>query len=298
MPIIYEKTPGALMPTAGRTVTSYPSGLLRIDRTYICATTAAATHRATLTDESPMHGDESSAALDGLFIHPAASEVERGDGFTEFHVSGYGRTKSVSSGMILNPVPRYGSPPIPANGIYPLERWQIRYTLFEASGTIVADTNDDFGYDGVNLPDDILTPFDVRLERLGPPVIDAGTSMVSTAYDGWGLVSILPTDDPVALAVTSQSGTQGAILGFGPDGKPFRLGMPTRQTGTAEVNLSIPILAYRAKFSKEGQIDREFVIWTHAPQVTVSNRSTFGRFEEITFTSTRASNHRATEVLP
>lgn len=92
MATIYEKTPGALVATPGRTVATFPSGLCRVDQTYTCATAHAAAHRATLAVGNDMPDGNTAPAIDGLKIFPAPQEVERGDGFTEFVVSAYGRT--------------------------------------------------------------------------------------------------------------------------------------------------------------------------------------------------------------
>lgn len=92
MATIYEKTPGALVATPGRTVATFPSGLCRVDQTYVCATAHAAGHRATLAVGNDMPDGNEAPAIDGLKIFPQPQETERGDGFTEFAVSAYGRT--------------------------------------------------------------------------------------------------------------------------------------------------------------------------------------------------------------
>ena len=91
MSIIYEQTPGGLYPTGQRTVSTFPSGLIRVDQSFACKTSAAATHRATLAVGAIFPGD-SDPAIDGLKIFPEPQEKRRNDGFTEFTVSGYGRT--------------------------------------------------------------------------------------------------------------------------------------------------------------------------------------------------------------
>lgn len=88
--IIYQKTPGGLFATGERTVSTFPSGLVRVDQTFICPTSAAATHRAALAVGNDMPGG-STPAIDGLKIFPEPQEKKRTDGFTEFIVSAYGR---------------------------------------------------------------------------------------------------------------------------------------------------------------------------------------------------------------
>lgn len=96
MSIIYEKTPNGLYPTGQRTVSTFPSGLIRVDQTFTGKTSAAATLRATLAVGADFPGD-SYPAMDGLKIFPAPQEKRRDDGFTEFMVSGYGRLNSTGN---------------------------------------------------------------------------------------------------------------------------------------------------------------------------------------------------------
>jgi hypothetical protein len=89
--IIYEQTSGALVPQAERTLSTFESGLVRVDRKYICRSSVAATHRSTLAVGNTLPYDEDGVTLDGLYIYPTPQETKRGDGFTEFSVSAYGR---------------------------------------------------------------------------------------------------------------------------------------------------------------------------------------------------------------
>jgi hypothetical protein len=117
--IIYQKTPGGLFATGERTVSTFPSGLVRVDQTFICPTSDAATHRAALAVGNDMPG-ASAPAISGLKIFPEPQERQRGDGFTEFIVSAYGNTnttgiitKSKKIGTILGL--RYSSDSILVN---------------------------------------------------------------------------------------------------------------------------------------------------------------------------------------
>jgi hypothetical protein len=94
--IIYEQTPGGLYPTGQRTVTTFPSGLIRVDQAFSCKTSAAATHRATLAVGEDFPGD-SYPAMDGLKIFPEPQEKRRDDGFTEFSVTSFGRVNDVGT---------------------------------------------------------------------------------------------------------------------------------------------------------------------------------------------------------
>ena len=90
---IYEKTPSGLYATGDRTVSTFPSGLVRVEQAFVCKTSAAATHRAALAVGTDMPGG-SAPAIDGLKIFPEPQEKQRGDGFTEFIVSAYGRVRA------------------------------------------------------------------------------------------------------------------------------------------------------------------------------------------------------------
>lgn len=98
---IYEATPGALTATGDRTVATFPSGLCRVDQTYACPSSYAATHRATLAIGSAPPDSNTAPAIDGLYIFPAPEEIQKPDGFTEFRVSAYGRTATGAQNVFL-----------------------------------------------------------------------------------------------------------------------------------------------------------------------------------------------------
>lgn len=90
--IIYQKTPGQLIAQGDRTVSTFPSGLIRVDQSFICPTTDAASQRALLPVESNFPGGNE-PSLDGIFVYPDIQEKRQSDGFTELIISGYGRTQ-------------------------------------------------------------------------------------------------------------------------------------------------------------------------------------------------------------
>lgn len=97
---IYEKTPSGLYATGDRTVSTFPSGLVRVEQTFVCRSTSAATNRATLAVGNNFPNG-STPAIDGLKIFPAPQERERDDGFTEFIVTAYGRKGTLSQERIF-----------------------------------------------------------------------------------------------------------------------------------------------------------------------------------------------------
>ena len=91
---IFIANPTALIPQPGRAVNTFPSGLVRVDQTYLGLTSQATTHRAALAVGNDMPDGDSSPCIDGLKIFPEVQERRREDGFTEFIVSAYGRNKN------------------------------------------------------------------------------------------------------------------------------------------------------------------------------------------------------------
>jgi hypothetical protein len=89
-----------LIPQAGRTVTTFPSGLIRVDQSFLTESSALFTSRALVAVGNDAPGGDSSPSVDGLKIFPEAQELRREDGFTEFIVSSYGRTASPGASVL------------------------------------------------------------------------------------------------------------------------------------------------------------------------------------------------------
>lgn len=149
MATIYEETPGSLTASPGRTVSTFPSGLVRVDQKYICTTATAATHRATLAVGNDMPDGNSAPTIDGLKIYPAPQESERGDGFTEFSVSAYGRTtrEMVNIDLIKQNIIAESN----SNSL--VSFWEIK-------GKIAIPYGGSVEFEDVNLNPDLLFPFD------------------------------------------------------------------------------------------------------------------------------------------
>lgn len=89
--IIYQKDPSALIPQGNRTVSTFPSGLVRVDQSFIGRTDLSATHRSQLVVGAAFPGDQQ-PSYDGLRIFPEVQEKRLPDKFTEYLVSAFGRT--------------------------------------------------------------------------------------------------------------------------------------------------------------------------------------------------------------
>jgi hypothetical protein len=81
-----------LIAMPGRSVQTYPSGLVRVERSFMCRKADVARYRNTFRVNEPMPFDDGAPAIDGLFIFPEPQEQVRDDGFVEFRVTAYGRT--------------------------------------------------------------------------------------------------------------------------------------------------------------------------------------------------------------
>jgi hypothetical protein len=145
--IIYEKNTNGLIATGQRTVSTFDSGLVRVDRKYVCRSSAAATHRATLAVGNAPPDDDGAPCIDGLFIFPQPQELQRGDGFTEFEVSSYGRTRSEMRDVTLTQITLRLSN-------------SIRFKAWEIRGKLVLPTGTPLTIDSVTIDPELLAPFD------------------------------------------------------------------------------------------------------------------------------------------
>jgi hypothetical protein len=81
-----------LIALPNRTVQTFPSGLVRVERSFVCRKDRVARFRNTIKVNEPMPFDDGAPAIDGLYIFPEPQELVRDDGFVEFRVTAYGRT--------------------------------------------------------------------------------------------------------------------------------------------------------------------------------------------------------------
>jgi hypothetical protein len=86
-----------LIALPNRTVQTYPSGLVRVERSFVCRKADVAKNRNTIRVNERMPMDDGAPAFDGLFIFPGPQEIVRDDGFVEFRVTAYGRTTVTGS---------------------------------------------------------------------------------------------------------------------------------------------------------------------------------------------------------
>jgi hypothetical protein len=81
-----------LIALPGRSVQTFPSGLVRVERSFMCRKGDVERYRNILRVNEPMPFDNGAPAIDGLYIFPEPQERVRDDGFVEFRVTAYGRT--------------------------------------------------------------------------------------------------------------------------------------------------------------------------------------------------------------
>jgi hypothetical protein len=93
MPYTYHGTTNLITgPT--KSVQPFPSGLVRIERSYFCRKEYTILYGRDLQIGTFLPGNDDSPAIDGAFIFPEPTIQEREDGFAEFKVSAYGRTNT------------------------------------------------------------------------------------------------------------------------------------------------------------------------------------------------------------
>jgi hypothetical protein len=80
-----------LIQLPGRSVQTYPSGLVRVERSFVCRKNDANLYRERFKGGNLMPDDDGAPAIDGLYIFPEPQEAVRDDGFVEFRVTAYGR---------------------------------------------------------------------------------------------------------------------------------------------------------------------------------------------------------------
>lgn len=95
MAYTYHGTRDLIM-APGRSVQTFPSGLVRVERRYFCRKVDAARYRSDLAVGNALLGDDGAPAIDGLYIYPEPQEQSRDDGFVEFRVTAYGRSNVFS----------------------------------------------------------------------------------------------------------------------------------------------------------------------------------------------------------
>jgi hypothetical protein len=99
MPVkIYTAKRGRLVKQGDMGIFIFPSGLVRLEQTFVCLEDDIQTQRATLANGKLYPLDFEGTTLkrpvdviDGFYIYPQPTEKMRGDGFAELYVTAFGR---------------------------------------------------------------------------------------------------------------------------------------------------------------------------------------------------------------
>ena len=179
MPTIIEQTPGSLYKQPTRTVATFPSGLVRIDQSYVCSNAAEATHRTTLAVGNELPQDDGYPAIDGAYIFPHCQQVRSGEGFTEFTASAYGRTTDQPSNYITT--------------IQTVASGQASsYKLMDFTLEIVLPTEQVLTLETLNLDPQMLDPFDFfyinEYNTVRNITVTGSTNLTLTAVNAQGQV--------------------------------------------------------------------------------------------------------------
>jgi hypothetical protein len=81
----------------GRSVQTFPSGLVRVDRTYACRAADAGRFRQQFAVGNPLPFDDGTPSIDQMSIFPEPQEERGDDGFVRFRVSAYGRVNTTGT---------------------------------------------------------------------------------------------------------------------------------------------------------------------------------------------------------
>jgi len=178
MPTTIEQTPGGLYKQPDRTVATFPSGLVRIDQSYICRNSAEATHRTTLAVGNELPDDDGYPAIDGAFIFPHCQQVRRAGGFTEFIAAAYGRTTDQPSNFITT--------------IQTIAGQASYYRLINFTLDIVLPTEQVLTLEMLNLNPQMLDPFDFffvnEYNKVKNITVTGSTNLTLTAVSAQGQV--------------------------------------------------------------------------------------------------------------
>lgn len=167
MAYIYHGTRN-LINIAGRSVQTFPSGLVRVERTYACRRGDEARYRADLKAGSILPNDIGEPAIDGLYIFPDTQEQTREDGFTDFRVSAYGRTNTTGRTSRSLEVKTVS---IPAFIVWPTPSTRSSLTFLTAQ----------VGVDAVNL--NIVVPTSTEIDEIEISKFPVTFSVIATNFD-------------------------------------------------------------------------------------------------------------------
>jgi hypothetical protein len=150
---IYITVDISLIPQGDRNVATFPSGLIKVEQTFVGLTSEEAGHRAQLKigNEFPLDG---SPSIDGVFIFPATQETRDINGFTTYKVSGYGRVNdsgyseiSPSTNLIATTIESFGE-----NEYSYFDIWTAKQKITYRVILNDQEDEDPMGYDTSGIP--------------------------------------------------------------------------------------------------------------------------------------------------
>lgn len=196
---IYESNPGDLIRQPGRTMSTYASGLCRVDQTYICRTSRVPFHRAYIKQGEPFPDGIDMPVVEPLVIFPEVQERERGDGFSELSVSAYGRTAERASVESVRVITKLGF----GNLAY--------YSTYEITGQITYPYDKALTFDDLGLDNKYKLPFNVVAASLDAEVVSVTQYFTSQQtrvnWDG-SVIAITRTVLRVEVAYDYPTGLQ------------------------------------------------------------------------------------------
>lgn len=249
MDSIHLQSPSGLFAGEERTVTHYPSGLLRVDQTYYCPAAYAATARTELAIGNPMPDADDSPATDGLYIFPAPQEIGGQFGMKEFRVSAYGRTTSEST-PLQNPqleeqrfTADNGSGTIIRGSV-----WKINTSLCIPTGTPLSIAT-------LNLDASLLEPFNITFPDPALETLDV--TELAVVYSSRSRY--------IRLVLSRMAGSTDYSMEITP---------PRRQ--------------WRARMTLDGEtVATTATFWLEDPRILITSARPFGNFIEYDISTER-----------
>ena len=151
--IIYEKNTGGLIKSGGRSISKFPSGLIRVDQLYVGKTGEETSHRKLMAYGETMPDQVNTTTIDGLYIFPDVQESSDGTGFTKYQCSAYGRTTEE-----YREISRAQSTITEFRGGF----FNLYIVISEITGSIVKKKGEFIKPEDFSWTDEFLTPKDVR----------------------------------------------------------------------------------------------------------------------------------------
>jgi len=148
----------------GKTVTTFPSGILRVNQEYIVPTSEARNFYDMFKSGTELTGLDS-PAIDGLFVFPEPQYRDNGNGLTSVLVSAYGRSALTSSDLVLVDT-QMSLPFILFDDSTPGEfiSLSLSFSVWNLTGTVSTRAGSPISASGLEIDKNLAKPINFRLD--------------------------------------------------------------------------------------------------------------------------------------